>query len=108
MTDVRAFLQTALPWVIMGICVVILAANHKKPAKNERDEHAQGNYATEGMCLGMCFGATFCAIWNCSLGIGLSPGMLVGLVIGQTIRKKGERSEPQPQQNQTREEVISC
>ena len=84
MTDARAFLHAALPWIIMGICVAILAANRKNPSKKDKSENT---YATEGMCLGMCFGATFYAIFSWSLGIGMSLGMLVGLAIGQTLKK---------------------
>ena len=56
MKDVLAFAAAALPWVIMGICVIVLLVNRKKLSNADPDEEVEMDYGTEGMCLGMCFG----------------------------------------------------
>lgn len=88
MKDVLAFAAAALPWVIMGICVIVLLVNRKKLSNADPDEEVEMDYGTEGMCLGMCFGTALESSLHGSLGIGMSLGMLVGLVLGQAIKKK--------------------
>ena len=88
--NIRAFCGAALPWVVMGIAIAVLAAwgiSRQKQGKNAED-----NYGVEGMCLGMSFGAFLGAVFD-SVGLSLSLGMLVGLAIGCCIRKKPPQSK---------------
>ena len=73
------FMIGALPFVLIGIWLAIIAANYKKDEKN---------YLIEGMCLGMGLGVCFSASLSFNLGLGISFGMLVGETIGVFIKKK--------------------
>ena len=41
MKDVLAFAAAALPWVIMGICVIVLLVNRKKLSNADPDEEVE-------------------------------------------------------------------
>lgn len=56
------FILTALPFIAMGISIVIITVNSKKNKEN---------YIPEGMCLGMCFGLLFSNLFNSSNYMGL-------------------------------------
>ena len=47
----KDFIFAALPFVIVGICLALLAANH-----NRIKDSKEKNHMAEGMCIGMCFG----------------------------------------------------
>ena len=78
----KEFMMAALPWICIGIAIVLFAANHVAVKKAKDSDKEYGNYMTEGMCLGMCVGTALG-------GNGLIYRMLVGLVVGMTIRKEG-------------------
>ena len=76
----KDFIEMALPFIIMGVSVVVVCINFKKNKKN---------YLTEGMCLGMSFGLMFSNLFETnqtSLCLGL--GMLLGEAIGSCIKRK--------------------
>ena len=78
------FIKSALPFVIIGICVAIISSNYHKK-ENEADDK---NYLTEGMCCGMCLGVVFSTSLHINIGLGISIGMLIGETIGVLIKKK--------------------
>ena len=53
MENVFDFLRAALPWIVMGLLLAVVAA---RCAGRKKKEKEIDNYGTEGMCLGMCFG----------------------------------------------------
>lgn len=76
----KDFIEMALPFIIMGVSVIVVCINVKKNKKN---------YLTEGMCLGMSFGLMFSNLFETnqtSLCLGL--GMLLGEAIGSCIKRK--------------------
>ena len=76
----KDFIEMALPFIIMGVSVIVVCINFKKNKKN---------YLTEGMCLGMSFGLMFNNLLDgnqASLCLGL--GMLLGEAIGSCIKRK--------------------
>ena len=78
----KDFTQIALPFIIMGVSILVVFINAKKNKKN---------YLTEGMCLGMSFGLMFNNLLDgnqTSLCLGL--GMLVGEAIGSCIKRKSK------------------
>ena len=77
----KEFIMAALPFVIIGICIIILIVNSKY---NKKDKNS---YLLEGLSLGMCFGLCFSNSLNIDLGLGLSLGMLIGEAIGSAIKK---------------------
>ena len=91
------FLLAALPWVLMGVAVILFARHHAKSkrrtgndAETEQpgDEKKSGeNRMAEGMSLGMCFGVAISSSGVCDLAIGISMGMLLGMLVGMNIKK---------------------
>ena len=96
------FIIAVLPWLVLGICVVIIIAkvSKKKIIKKENGEklpdarkkpvekeESSDNMAM-GMSLGMCFGAMFSTLGFIPLTYGISFGMLIGMTIGMLIDNK--------------------
>lgn len=75
----KDFIFTALPFVIIGICLASICANFKKEKKT---------YCSEGMAIGMCFGVAIASSLQINLGLGISIGTLIGEAIGITKEKK--------------------
>lgn len=75
----KDFIISALPFIVIGLCLAIICANFKKN---------RNTYCSEGMCIGMCFGVAISELLNINLGLGLSLGMLIGETIGILIEKK--------------------
>ena len=75
----KDFVLSALPFVIIGICLAIICANFKEEKKT---------YCSEGMAIGMCFGVAIASALHFNLGLGISIGMLMGEAIGISIEKK--------------------
>ncbi|MCQ2551027.1 MAG: hypothetical protein MJ146_02395 [Clostridia bacterium] len=74
----KDFILSALPFVIIGLCLAIIFANVKKK---------KDNYCSEGMCIGMCLGVAVSTFMNISMGLGISLGMLIGETVGILIEK---------------------
>lgn len=94
------FLSAALPWVLIGIAIAIIAANfgrktrklNTKEQKNSDEANSpnrddKGNYMSVGMCLGICIGTVFSSTGIVPLSYGISLGMLIGMVVGICIKK---------------------
>ena len=79
----KDFIFAALPFVIVGICLALLAANH-----NRIKDSKEKNHMAEGMCIGMCFGVALATSMHFNLGFGISLGMLVGETVGMFMPKK--------------------
>lgn len=79
----KDFIFAALPFVVVGICLALLAANQKRIKESE-----EKNHMTEGMCIGMCFGVALATSMHFNLGLGISLGMLVGETIGMLMPKE--------------------
>ena len=75
----KDFILSALPFVIMGLCLAIIFANLKKE---------KNTYCSEGMSIGMCFGVAVSSILKINLGLGISLGMLIGETVGILKEKK--------------------
>ena len=75
----KDFLFAALPFVIIGVCIAIVAAGRSR-ADSE-------TCATQGMCIGMCLGVALSSACGFDMGLGLSLGMLAGVAVGQQIRR---------------------
>ena len=88
MENAMDFLRAAMPWIAIGLLLVIFFAK-KARAKKEKAE----DYGTQGMCLGMCFGSAIGASYGNHIGLCMTLGMLIGLVIGTCIKKKEDEGE---------------
>ena len=77
----KDFIFAALPFIVVGICLALLAANHNRIKDSE-----EKNHMTEGMCIGMCFGLLLDNVGIFS-GFGMCIGMALGLLIGTYIQK---------------------
>ena len=100
----KDIILAALPWIVLGVTVVLVfifsafsAKRFRKdrPQAETRDENSkeEENYMTYGMCYGMCFGTAVGSALMSSLGTialtyGICFGMLAGLVIGLNIKKR--------------------
>lgn len=88
----RDFFTAAFPWIIVGLCVAVLAVYMGRKRSKGKDEEKKENYMVEAMCIGMCGG--MCCEANLGFlgidtpGTGLCIGMLVGEVIGMMISKE--------------------
>jgi len=94
MNNVKDFLIAALPWVAVGLCLVIIIVRFTlrkgKKAQNGQAANDGNNYSMEGMCIGMCLGSAAGAIGIIDIGISISMGMLMGLCIGMCFEKKDD------------------
>ena len=81
----RAFIEAALPWVVMGIYVAVIAAHGRR-------KNAGG---MTGMLAGGGIGAALsaCAGWN--IWAGLAVGGAIGLCFDGIRKVKANRGERQ-------------
>ena len=75
----KDFILSALPFIIIGICLAFICANGNKYKQT---------YCSEGMAIGMCFGVAIASTLHINLGLGISIGMLIGEAIGISKEKK--------------------
>ena len=83
----KDFITAALPWVMMGLALAVLAASYareKKEDQKKRNELQLGGMAL-GMLLGVALGTTG-LLENHALGISL--GALWGLAIGTALEPR--------------------
>lgn len=83
----KDFITAALPWVMMGLALAVLAASYareKKEDQKKRNELQLGGMAL-GMLLGVALGITG-LLENHALGISL--GAPWGLVIGTAVEPR--------------------
>lgn len=88
----KEFIMAALPWIITGLCVAVLAVQISRKRSKGKDGEKKENYMLEGMCVGMCVGmcceASLGFLGIDTPGTGMCIGMLVGEVIGMMIPQK--------------------
>lgn len=75
----KDFFISALPFIVIGLCLAIIFANYKK---------GKSTYCSEGMCIGMCLGVAISISLDINMGLGISLGMLIGETIGILKEKK--------------------
>ena len=93
----KDFITSALPWVMAGIALAILAVNHS--AGQQEDENRGSGMAT-GAGLGLLLGVALnsCGLWeNHALGLVLGP--LWGMALGACYKCEGA-----PKQEKGRDE----
>lgn len=93
----KDFITSALPWVMAGIALAILAVNHS--AEQQEDENRGSGMAT-GAGLGLLLGVALnsCGLWeNHALGLVLGP--LWGMALGSCYKCEGA-----PKQEKDRDE----
>lgn len=84
----KGFILAALPWIITGLCVAVLAVHTKQNRSKGKDGEKKESFMVEGMCVGMCVGMCCEANLGFTPGTGMCVGMLVGEVIGMMIPKE--------------------
>lgn len=77
----KDFIFAALPFVIIGICFIILCVNQSK-------KDTENTYLREGMLVGMCMGSFLSIEMHVSMGLTMSMGMLIGETIGILIKRR--------------------
>lgn len=82
----KDFIAAALPWVLMGLALAILAANHVMEKQN--DEKRDTSVAF-GAGFGLLLGVTLnsCGLWENHL-LGLALGPLLGMAAASLISRK--------------------
>lgn len=88
----KEFVTAALPWILMGIALAILAVNHGM--ENQKDEKKRSRIAM-GAGFGLLFGVMLnsCGLWaDHALGIAIGPlwGMALASIYGnEDVLKDG-------------------
>lgn len=80
----KEFISSALPWVLMGIALAILAVNH---CLEQQKEEKQGERIALGAALGLMLGVALngCGLWE-SHALGLAIGPLWGMALASLFR----------------------
>lgn len=83
----RDFITAALPWVMMGLAVAVIAVNFAREKKTDRKKQNQAQLT--GLLLGMALGAALDAagLFD-SPALGMSLGALWGLALGTAMEPK--------------------
>lgn len=75
----KEFILAALPWVLAGLALAILAANHGKERQNEEARNARiAAGAGMGLLLGVMLNG--CGLWESHV-LGLTLGPLWGMAL---------------------------
>ena len=80
----KVFISSALPWVLMGIALAILAVNH---GLEQQKEEKRGERIALGAALGLMLGVALngCGLWE-SHALGLAIGPLWGMALASLFR----------------------
>ena len=80
----KEFISSALPWVLMGIALAILAVNH---CLEQQKEEKRGERIALGTALGLMLGVALngCGLWE-SHALGLAIGPLWGMALASLFR----------------------
>lgn len=87
----KDFIMAAMPWVFMGLSIILLITRGNKQAKAKNDAEngnkaeSADSYMSEGMCIGMCMGLAMGSALGDSSATGISLGMSIGMLFGMTI-----------------------
>lgn len=74
-----AFVNSALPWILMGIAIAIYIAKY---------ESNKETYLREGFFLGIVFGAFIGFFFFDGNSLFLPCGILIGEILGLNVRKQ--------------------
>ena len=91
MDNVKDFVLAALPWVLMGVALAVVATLFARREKTGR-KPVKETYMGEGVALGMLFGVAIGSSGVIDLSIGMSIGMMLGMVIGMSMEKKDKKA----------------
>lgn len=82
----KEFVFAALPWVLMGLALAVLAVNHITK-KNEK----RGTYIALGAGLSLLLGAVLnsCGLWA-DQALGYAMGPLLGMAAASLIPEKDQ------------------
>lgn len=85
------FVSSALPCILAGIALAILAVNYSKEKK--KDEK-QGFHIATGMGLGLIFGVALnnCGLWENHI-LGIVLGLLWGMALGTLFENKKKKEK---------------
>lgn len=80
----KEFISSALPWVLMGIALAILAVNH---CLEQQKEEKRGERIALGAALGLMLGVALngSGLWE-SHALGLAIGPLWGMALASLFR----------------------
>ena len=80
----KEFISSALPWILMGIALAILAVNH---CLEQQKEEKRGERIALGAALGLMLGVALngCGLWE-SHALGLAIGPLWGMALASLFR----------------------
>lgn len=78
MLNIVSFLKNALPFIIIGVSVIVIVVNINK----------KDTYLSEGMIFGVMLGAMIGYSFKLKLELCISLGMIVGEAIGSIVVKK--------------------
>ena len=83
-------IMAALPWVLMGIAILILTLQRDKRDKREKEKQRKEKRKLElWMCSGMALGALIPVVFHgISPSLTVSAGILLGITIGTFLQKK--------------------
>lgn len=100
MENVKDFVLAALPWVVMGVALAVVAVLFAKREKNGK-RSVKETYMGEGMALGMLFGVAIGSSGAMELSTGLSLGLMLGMVIGMSMEKKDKKAGADTEKDKT-------
>lgn len=78
MLNIVSFLKNALPFIIIGVSVIVIVVNINK----------KNTYLSEGMIFGVMLGAMIGYSFKLRLELCILLGMIVGEAIGSIVVKK--------------------
>lgn len=89
LTAVKDFVYAALPWVVTGICIAIMAVRWKQvqvqqaiAEKEGKEGEHQGQALAKGAALGLALGALAGIIGIVPSSYGIAFGLLIGITAG--------------------------
>ena len=88
------FMTAALPWVLMGLALAIIAVKLKEKKSEEKSEEyseeksKMDKKVSYGMCIGMGFGVVLQSATSMNLGTSLAIGALWGMAIALSLEKE--------------------
>lgn len=83
-------ISAALPWIFMGVAILILTLQRDKRDKREKEKQRKEKRKLEiWMCFGMALGALIPLVFHeISPSLTVSAGILLGITVGTFLQKK--------------------